>query len=148
MVGKFDAVRAKVHAVLEQAYATAAPGTLVVTENHKFTRTPTAPWVFITMQPGMAKRMNIGTRKRIYRRLGVVIVNIMVPIDSGTINLNDLSEIAFVAIADRNFNLGENGYLRLCYAEQRNRGVINGFATWNIQVEYHHDVDIVKPADV
>lgn len=144
----FDAVRAKTAEVLEQAFAAKSPGTLVVMENHKFTRQPTQPWVYISMQPGAVRRKNIGTRRREYRRSGIVIVNIMVPVDSGSKALYDLSEIAFVAIADRNFSLGADGYLKLCDATQRNRGVINGFLTWNIQVEYHHDMVIEKPADV
>jgi hypothetical protein len=143
----FDAVRAKTASVLEQAFAASAPGTLVVMENHKFTRQPTQPWVYVSMQPGVVKRKNIGTRKREYRRMGIVIVNIMVPVDSGSKALYDLSEIAFTAIADRNFNLGADGYLKLCDATQKNRGVINGFLTWNIQVEYHHDMILDKPAD-
>ena len=143
----FDAVRAKVHDVLEQAFAAKNPGTLVVTENHKFTRQPTQPWVYISMQPGVVKRRNIGTHRREYRRLGIVIVNVMVPIDSGTKALSDLAETAFVAIGDRNFNLGADGYLKLCDAQQKSRGTINGFLTWNIQVEYHHDLVLEKPAD-
>lgn len=143
----FDAVRAKAVNVLEQAFAASAPGTLVVFENHKFTRQPTQPWVYITMQPGVVKRKNIGTRSRQYRRMGIVIVNIMVPVDSGSKALYDLSEIAFIAIADRNFNLGADGYLKFCDAQQKNRGTINGFLTWNIQVEYHHDMVLEKPAD-
>lgn len=146
-MGVFDAVRAKVHSVLEQAYATQFPGTLVVTENHKFTRTPTQPWVYISRQPGVSKRMNIGTRKRFYRHMGIIVINVMIPIDTGTKSLSDLAECAFVAIADRNFNLGVNGYLKLCDAQQKNRGTVNGFMTWNIQVEYHHDVEMAKPAD-
>ena len=143
----FDAVRAKVAEVLEQVLAVKHPGTLVVMENHKFSRTPTQPWVYITMQPGVIKRKNIGTRKREYRRLGIVVVNIMIPIDSGSKILYDISDTVFTAIGDRNFNLGVDGYLKLCDATQRNRGTINGFLTWNIQVEYHHDSVIEKPAD-
>jgi hypothetical protein len=143
----FDAVRAKVATVLESALATAAPGVLVVFENQKFTRTPTQPWVVVSFQPGVIKRKNIGTRTREYRRLGIAIVNIMVPVDSGTKALYDISEAVFTAIGDRNFNLGVDGYLKLCDAQQKNRGVINGFLTWNIQVEYHHDLVMVKPAD-
>lgn len=133
-----DAVRAKINEVVQTAFATAWPGKLVAFENTKWTQPVGAPWVHVAYNPGLSRRKDIGN-VRTWRHMGVVIVNVMVPQDTGTKTCLQMCDTAFNALADRNFDLGADGYLKLCYAEKRNRGVVNGWFTYNVQVEYHHD---------
>ena len=134
-----DAVRAKVNALIKTAFAASHPGVPVAFENHKFAQPKGAPWVHVAYQPGASVRKDLGA-SAIWRHMGVVIINVMVPEDTGTAGLMDMCDTAFYAIADQNHALGADGYLKLTRAERRNRGLVNGWYVWNVQVEYFQDV--------
>lgn len=134
-----DAVRQRIEELITAAAAAAVPGVRVSYENVKFDQPKGVPWVHVAFQPGASRRANIGST-RVWRHMGVVIISIMAPQDSGTKALNTLRDAVFYAVADRNENLGADGYLKLCFAETRNRGTVNGWLAYSVQVEYHQDV--------
>lgn len=134
-----DAVRQKVEDLVLTALAANHPGVPMSVVNVKFEEPKNAPWVHLAFAPGKSARKNIGTT-RTWRHMGVVVVNIMTPADTGTKTSDAIRDTIFNALADRNFALGVDGYLTLCFAEKRNRGILNGWYTANVQVEYYQDV--------
>lgn len=135
-----DAVRIAVTDLIKTAVLATRPGTPIAHENQKFAQPKGEPWVHIAFNANESHRKDIGAG-RTWRHMGIVIVNIMVPEDSGTKLLNELSNVVFNAVADRSIALpGADGYLKLCYGEKRVRGVVNGWYVHNVQVEYHQDV--------
>lgn len=136
-----DAVRVRIEQLLLAAFAAKRPGTPIGFENTKFDQPKGTPWVYVAYQPNQSRRMNIGTR-RVFRHMGIVIISCMAPEDSGTKTINEIRDIAFNAVVDRSENLGADGYLKLCFAETRNRGMVNGWLAYSVQVEYHQDVDL------
>jgi hypothetical protein len=135
-----DAVREKVNALVRTAVMAAHPTVVMAFENLSFRPDPTKPAVHVAYQPGRSQRKDIGSR-RTFRHMGVVIVTVMVAENSGTKTLKEIAATVFYALADKNFALGADGYLSLKYAENRNRGLVNGWYAYSVQVEYHQDVE-------
>lgn len=134
-----DAVRAKVGDIIKTAVNAAHPTVPVVFENQKWTQPKGAPWVHVALSPNKSVRKDIGA-STIWRHMGVVVINVMVPEDTGTKLLHDICDTVFYAVADQSHAVGADGYVKLCHGERRNRGVVNGWFAYNIQVEYYQDV--------
>lgn len=134
----FDAVRAAFFDTLKNELAGKIPGVLIHFENQKFDQ-PEGPWVSVSLVLGDSKRAEIAS-SRLFHHHGGVVVNCMVPQDTGTKRLHDITQAVFEVLADRNWSLpGEAGRLTTYCCKRRNRGLINGFQTYNIQTEFRHD---------
>lgn len=140
------AVRRKVDGLVKAAVLAAYPSLKIAFENNTFTQPKGEHWIDITYAPGQSMRKNLGRGpRRVFRHMGIVVINIMAPEEEGTVTLDGLRDVVFKAVADRKFNLGADGYLTLVFPDTRNRGTLNGFRTYCIQVEYHHDENVPSP---
>jgi hypothetical protein len=135
----FDAVREALFGTFRSEFAFAHPGVLVAFENTKYSQPRNAPWVFVALVPGDSHRKEVSSNK-LFCHYGVVNVACMVPEDTGTKSLQEMSETAFRILADRNFVLpGDAGRLTTYGMKRRNRGLISGYQTFNVLCEYRHE---------
>lgn len=133
----FDAVRAAAFDTINAELAPLVPGVPIHFENQKFNQ-PNGPWIYVAAIPGDSFRSEISSARR-YRHFGVINVKVMVPQDAGTKKLNEVTQAAFTVLADRNWNLVGGGRMTTSCCKRRNQGLLNGFLTYNLQVEYRHD---------
>lgn len=133
----FDSVRVAVTTTIQNELAPKAPDIPIHFENQKF-KQPQGPWFYVAVIPGDGQRMEISSSRR-YRHFGVINMQVMVPQDVGTKLLNELTNIAFTVLADRSWVLPGGGRMTTHCCKRRNRGLLNGFLTYSIQVEYRHD---------
>jgi hypothetical protein len=135
----FDAVRQALATTFNSEFAAAHPGVLVAFENTKYTQPQGAPWVYFALVPGDSHRKEIASTK-LFCHSGVVNIACMVPEDKGTKQLHEMSDTAFRILCDRNWTLpGDAGRLTTYGMKRRNRGLINGFHTFNVMCEYRHE---------
>lgn len=135
----FDAVRQQLFSTLRSDFAGAHPGILMAFENTKYEQPRAAPWVYVALVPGDVHRKEIAATK-LYCDYGVVNVACMVPEDQGTKLLQEMTETVFRSLFDRNWSLpGSAGRLTTYGLKRRNRGLINGFYTFNVLCEYRHE---------
>jgi hypothetical protein len=138
----FDSVREAVFATFQDEMAVAQPGVAICYENQKFDQ-PSGPWFYVAIVPGDSRRAEISS-SRAFFHYGIVNVQIMVPQDTGTKRLNELTQAAFNILADRNWALTGGGSLTTYCCKKRNRGLQNGFLTYNLQAEFRHDERLVR----
>jgi Bacteriophage related domain of unknown function len=127
----------------EKAYALVAaalPTTSIKFENQKFVQPSGAPWVKISVQPTHSSRKDIGANRRIFRHLGVINCVVLVPEDTGMKTLTNMTDAIFKALADQKFAIPGGGYISFCYAKRSNAGVMNGWQSARVAVEYHIDI--------
>lgn len=133
----FDSVREAVVTTFISEMAAAQPGIAIATENNKFDQ-PQGPWVSIAIVPGDSRRAEISSARRFFH-YGVINVHCMVPQDQGTKRLNELTQSVFNILADRNWVLNSGGSLTTYCCKKKNRGLINGFLTYNLMAEFRQD---------
>lgn len=135
----FDAVRQELFETFRSEFSGAHSGVLIAFENTKYTQPKGAPWVYVALVPGDSHRKEVSSSK-LFAHCGVVNVACMVPEDHGTKQLQEMSETAFRILCDRNWVLpGDSGRLTTYGMKRRNRGLINGFFTFNVLCEYRHE---------
>lgn len=140
----FDAVRQALFATFTTEFSGEHPGVLIAYENTKYTQPKGASWVYVALVPGDSHRKEVSSSK-LFCHSGVVNVACMVPEDRGTKQLHEMSDTAFRILCDRNWTLpGDAGRLTTYGMKRRNRGLINGFFTFNVLCEYSHDVYLVR----
>lgn len=133
----FEIMRSEMSSLFSAAFAAVHPTIPIAYDNIKFDQ-PNGAWVFFAVIPGNSHRVNIGTTK-CFRHEGVINVVCMVPEDQGTKLLNEMVETVFSSLADQNIALGASGSVSLHETEVRPRGVIEGFNTTNVMVEFRRD---------
>lgn len=109
----------------------------VTFENTKSVQ-PSGPWVHFTLIPNMRFRTQLGTNP-VYRNLGVVNIMCAVPEDTGTKELNILTDAVNSAITDQIYPLSGGASVNFYGTEYRYRSILNGYYVTNLQMEYKYD---------
>lgn len=135
-----ESARAAVSATFQTEFATAYPAVDIAWENVRFTQPENEPWIYFAFLMGDSVRQEIGSTKN-YRHFGVINVTILVPQDAGTKLSTQLVDKVFNILADREWSTAE-GALTTYGAQKRTRGVVNGWYTRNVMVEYRYDTSI------
>lgn len=139
----FDAVRQQIQDTLQSELSMSAPGVPVYFENTKFQQpgegtVARGPWIFCAIAPNVSQRADLS--QRLFFHMGVINVSVMVPQDTGTKVLFELSEKVFVILADRNWSLpGSEDRLTTYGTVQKNRGLMNGHYTFSVIAQYRHE---------
>lgn len=137
-----DAVRAAIFSTLLSEFPGAVPGVNIVPENQKYDQSST-PWIYLQIVPTRSERAEISSRK-LYHHFGVASVLCMIPPDTGTKKMWQMADAAFSILGDRNWSLVE-GKLTTFGAEKKNRGLINGYYTATMMVDYRLESPLVRP---
>lgn len=135
-----EQARAAVAATFQSEFGAAYPTVPISFENVRFEQPVNKPWVYFSFILGDAVRQELSDAKR-YRHLGVVNVTVMVPTDTGTKLSTEIVDKVFNILADRQWNTAD-GALTTYGAQKRTRGVINGWYTRNVMLEYRYDTSI------
>jgi len=136
-----DQARQAITDAFQTEFATAYPGVPIAFENVRFKQPTNAAWVHFAMIPGDAVRRDISTGK--YRHYGVINVTILVPQDTGTKESTELTDKVFSIVADRQWSTA-TGSLKTYGAQRRTRGVINGWYTRNVMLEFRYDSSVER----
>lgn len=133
-----DAVRQQLETTLRASFSARHPGVLLAFENTKYKQPKGAPWAHVAVVPGDIHRKEVSSSK-LFCEYGVINVACMVPEDQGTKLLQQMTETVFGCLFDRSWSLGSEGTLTTYGTKRRNRGLINGFYTFNVMCEYRHE---------
>lgn len=139
----FEAVQQLLHETLQSEFAAQHPDVPMMFENAKYKQPKGAAWVYVALVPGDIHRKEI-SQSGLYCDYGVVNIACMVPEDKGTKDLQKMTDTIFHILFDRNWNLGSNGRLTTYGVKRRNRGLVNGFYTWNVLSEYRYEDRFVR----
>lgn len=134
----FEAVQKTLNETLLSEFAAKHAGVLMAFENTKYKQPVGAPWVHVALVPGDIHRREVSSSKS-FCDYGVVNIACMVPEDKGTKGLHQMSDTLFRILFDRTWSLGSEGVLTTYGVKRRNRGLINGFFTYNVLCEYKYE---------
>lgn len=118
-------------------FAAKQPGVPIAFPNDKFSQ-PNSAWIHFAMIPGDRFRTNIGSR-RCTRQEGIFNIACMVPQDAGNKQLWEIVDSVHEILEDLQLNLSDGSTVTVYNADTRVRGVINGFETVNVQIEFRQD---------
>lgn len=135
-----DAVRASLEAQILNNFPAAQPGVTMTFANTRYT-TPTTPWIHVAVIPNLDRRANLGDFAQ-FKLMGVVNVACMVPENTGTGQVTRIADSVATLLVDRTISVPPVGSVKCCNASRRDRGVVNGWYTVNILVEYHAHVRV------
>lgn len=139
-----DAIRAHVFGVIQAEFPARVSGVDIVPENSKYNQSMT-PWIYLQIAPTISGRKEISS-SRLTAHEGVLSVLCMVPPDSGTKKMWEMAGAVYDILSDRTWSLpGAEGRLTTYGAEKRNRGLINGFHTATVMVDYRLNKLQVRP---
>lgn len=132
-----ELIRKTVAGIIADDFSPLEPDLPVFHENQPFTQPTGEPWAYVTVQEAYVCRADLSRRSPRYRREGVVNIQIMAPENSGTKNLREVCDSFSSVFTDEQFPLpGALGSITFYGYQARNRGVINGWLSWNAIFEF------------
>lgn len=132
---RMDAIREALETTFQSEFPAAQPGIPVRFDNVPFEQPKGSPWVDFCVQGGVFQRANIGAPNQ-FKQWGVVNVTCMVPKDSGNKVCGQLADSTMQILADRQISVPGVGSVTLYGGERRDRGVINGWWTINVMLDF------------
>jgi len=138
----FDGAREQIETTIKTEFGTAFPTYKVQYENVRFEQPKGTPWIDVRIIEGDYVRQNLGTSKK-YRGYGVINVTCLVPEDSGTKIINQITDAVFNILADRDWSVSGDS-LTTYGGKKVTRGVINGFYAKNVVVEFRFDTEVAR----
>lgn len=136
----FEDVRVALVDAFKTSFESSNPTVPIMYENIKFDQPEGLPWAYITVVHGNSRRMELSSRA-VFRHEGVVSVWLMGPRDTGVRTITQLAQDAWEIFADKEFSVA-NGKITTHMAEVMSRGVVNGFYTMIVQVDFRADQTI------
>lgn len=100
---------------------------------------PSGPWVHFEIIPNFRQRISLGNSPA-YRYYGILNIMCAVKEDTGTKTVLEIADTVNECVSDQSYPVQGGTYARFFNTEYRHRGVINGYHTINLQIEYKHDI--------
>lgn len=110
-------------------------------DNQRFANPLTGPWVYFAFIPNQYYRADLGGAKVLYRADGVFNIACMAPQNDGTKSLYELIDGIVLDMNDKAIRT-EDGSIYTDRSVIKNRGVIEGWHTVNVQGEFRYDFGI------
>lgn len=133
-----EAARAHFADVVTTAWAARYPSVPIEYENRKFDQPVPSPWMDFNIMETDRKRKNIGV-SRFVRSMGMLVLELYVPEDSGTRELFEMGDYIGTALEEQNHPLGNSMNATTFTAKKRSDGKVNGFYRLTVIVEYWFD---------
>lgn len=132
-----EVFRERITQVMDTQWNLEHPSIPVAYQNQKFNQ-PAGSWVNFAIIPNERYRTNIGS-EMCYRQSGILNIALMVAEGSGTKTLNAMVDTIHNIFQDRDYVAGDGTKITFFNAETRDRGVVSGYYTKNVMVEFFHD---------
>ena len=132
-----EALRQGIENKFQIDFASKQPGIPIAFPNVKFNQ-PNTAWVNFEIIPGDRSRTNIGPN-RCTRQEGIFNIACMVPEDGGDKQLWEIVDSVHEILEDLQLNLSDGSTVTVYNADTRVRGIINGYKTVNVQIEFRQD---------
>lgn len=133
---KTDAlIKAEIASHIQVGMAPEWPSLRIYFGNHKPNPNSGQPWCVINVIPNTQARVNIGSPKD-FKACGVINCQIMAPENTGEQTAMDIRDSLVSLLVDRQLPVAPLGSVTLYGAEKRTRGVINGWYTLGLVLEY------------
>jgi hypothetical protein len=124
---------------IEERFNTNHTSTPIQYENVKFEQPDEASWVALTLLPGNANQVSVGTTRHVKRFSGIIQVDIFTVEDTGTKIARDLADSISAIFDSVQFSLGSSGLITTRVPEYTTLGVENGWYHAVVSVAYHRD---------
>jgi len=122
-------------------WGVAYPTIPVAYANRRFDQPTDGPWVNFMIVNGERFRSNIGLTK-CFRSQGVLNIACMVPEESGSKLVGEMCDEVLNIFQDITMPVAGGGSASFYNAEIRTRGVLSGYYTMNVQLEFNYDEQI------
>lgn len=114
-------------------FATAYPSVPILWENQRSPPQVNVASVMVEVVPGVSRRIDVS--RSVYEESGTINVAVLVPVDTGTKELNAMASIVRSILLDREWST-TGGKLVTYGMERRRRGAVNGTYGHLILVDY------------
>lgn len=119
--------------VMTNAY----PAASLTFDNIRYENPRTGEWVHFAIMPDNRIRADLGPSPT-YRSVGNIFMRVMGKEESGTATLYGIIDTLLLGMSDLNLSIA-NGSCHTYSAMLNNRGIIEGWQTFEIQIEYKYD---------
>jgi hypothetical protein len=108
-------------------------------ENRKFAQPANNMWGSICVNETGRKRVSIGTQRRFVRVMGVIVVEVFAPEDSGSRNLRLVADKAAQYLEEKNFSLGSAAHVTTLVCSRRYDELPSGWARISLLTPFWFD---------
>jgi hypothetical protein len=108
-------------------------------ENQKFRQPESGAWVSLSIRNGEARVAGISANDPLNRYLGIIIVDVFVPEDTGTDTARTLADAAAAIFRNVQFSAGSSGTITTRVPSIFPAGTRNGWYQLSMSVRYHRD---------
>jgi hypothetical protein len=133
----YESMRQKVEGTVQNGFGVTYPTIPIKFSNAPFTQ-PETMWITVHIVEGNAMPASMGI-KAIDRHVGLVQIDVLAPINTGTAQADQVAEFAGNLFRRQNFVLTDGAYVRFKVPQYRYMGEDNGFARFMMRIAYWRD---------